>query len=171
MKVQSDTLSGIQTFRGLGYVEIDRILVPVCGQEMVDCGNNSECRWIPDQITRLRNPKPTIRGAVRGLFGLKGKGSTPIADSYFRTADGRKLLTVGEIEGIPLGIVDLVFSGGGGIQLIQMMGPFEMRYPGGLIASGALSAGAGPVAWPYAGSYFDTLDATTGEFPTEIFLR
>lgn len=138
MKIISESLKGIVTFRGFGFVMVDGILVPICGQEMIDFGNGAEASYVDVQIKKLFSAKPTIRGIFRGVLQSWGDGDGYVICKYGTvTADlpkssafaGGYAMVDGILEGIPLGIVlGRDFDPGASVYTPRMCAPFEVRY-------------------------------------------
>lgn len=117
MKVMNENLKGMVSFRGLGYVEIDGLLMPVCGQEVIDLGNGAEVRYVEQQIVRITKSAPRVRGVFYGELFYDGD----LEDWFYRRADGKILLQEGFLEEIPLGL-----SVGGAGELF-VRAPFRLR--------------------------------------------
>ena len=121
MKVINETLKGLNTFRGLGFVDFDNLLVPVCGQVMLDFGNGCEVRYIDQQIKRLKSPAQPVRAVVRGSLSLVEDPT----ESYciFTSALGNYTLLPGDLEGIPKGLMNWETG------KTQFVAPFRCRFP------------------------------------------
>lgn len=163
MRVMNETLQGIVSFRGLGFVEIDGLLVPVCGQVQMDLGRGSEVRYVAEQIKRLPDAKPTIKAVIRGLLYSDDEG-TPV--QYFESADKQLRFLRGDIEGIPLGLWD--FGNGSGSYILQCIAPFKLRLPNNNASS---TPGGYQRKFDTDAPYWDNYVGGTGSpFTTEIFI-
>jgi len=105
MKIISETLSGVRSFRGLGFLRIEGILYPVCGSRQFDLGSGSNVAYLDEQIKRLETVEPT---QLATFIGRLISGNT--ANGFFGLVDrfnNRPLLGFGSIESIPLGLFAL----------------------------------------------------------------
>jgi len=162
MKIINEELKGLNTFRGLGFVDYDGILVPVCGQVLLDFGNGCTVRYIDQQIKRMMKPQPTVRGVVRGTISLVEDPT----DSYcrFLSTVGNYFLLPGTLEDIPMGMVNWETG------KTQLCAPFRFRVPDTLQRA-AIDDIMVIFSDPYAPAVNSSwMNEATTSFLTEIFI-
>lgn len=104
MTERSETLRGVHSFKGLGYVEISGQLYFVCGVKNFDCGEGCGVRYLVEQIERIaltQERKASYVGTCR-----------IVASVAEFVVSGKVLLTGGNVNGIPCGLSDVLGGGG-----------------------------------------------------------
>jgi len=101
--VKNDTISDEVSFRGLGYVEINGILMPVCGSRRFNVGRNAKVRWLDEQIERAKAEEE--RKAVFEVYCQLTDPTSTVRLATGRVTGGKVLLQQGYEEGLPRGIV------------------------------------------------------------------
>lgn len=112
----SETIKGLNSFRGIGYIRLNGFLIPLCGSIQLDGGNGCQVEWISPMVRRMRIIEPPIKAVISGNFDCN--------TLEFKSFDNLYSLNSGFIDGIPLGISNNI----NGV-MIQMHAPFRFRYP------------------------------------------
>lgn len=100
MKVISEQLSKVNSFRGLGFLELNGVLYAVCGSRQFDFGTRATARWIDGCLTLLKTVEPEMRATylVGSVAVAAGSGEAAVFDP-----DGKPIMYSGALEGIPFG--------------------------------------------------------------------
>lgn len=165
--VKSAIMKGQRSIRGLGYAEINGLLVPVCGSKFFDFSEGMVVRYREEALQMVR-PEMQMEAALSITIVKPGTGYTA---EVFLNQHGRPRTKISNngvaVEGIP---DVLVFGEYTGQWVVQTRGPFAIRWPEIIIADDATT---GPVNQidsksPYIITAYTGDDAVT--IDTEIYI-
>lgn len=98
MTINTETMKGKISFRGLGFILLNGMNVAICGSRQVDCGYGAEVKWIDGQLIKVP-VEPEIRATYVASFD-DAAGAT--GDPVFSVVGGPTLY-LGRSEGLLLG--------------------------------------------------------------------
>jgi hypothetical protein len=150
--VKTQLLKGEHSFRGLGFVLVNGLNVPICGSKRFQFGEGVQVKWRPRQL-ELVKPEDEVRAVVPVLLGDEG----PNEEWYIRRVSDSVLIDDGiSMEGI-LSILGM------NVYDVQVRAPFRMRFPDELLI------GAGK-AFDSLAPYWGNLANYRSSFETEIWI-
>jgi len=170
MEIKSDFLKGMHSFRGIGFVEVEGQLIPVCGSEVFNFHSGANVRYLKEQIQMVKAEER--RKAVYLVHvNATSPGSTVIRKG---SSTGPIIMEVGEEEGIPKGVGNEAFT----YDCIYLLPPFRWRIPDlARMEEPAGSAATDPrptlrnVQATHYAFFPDEFDSTVGStFATEIWI-
>lgn len=99
MKIIQKTLSGLVSFRGVGFVDVGGIQVGICGSKQINCGAGCNVRWVDIQLQMV----PLEAELVGVKMVTLNVYAVAAGEWLVRDTDGKDLLYYGHLEGLNLG--------------------------------------------------------------------
>jgi len=141
MKIISKNLTGLVSFRGVGFLNVGGLQMAVCGSRPVNCGVGLQVRWCDTQLIQVPF-EPEIRATYR--VRTRANSATNEDPLFYDYDTGKDILFQGVKEGLLLG------AASDGSTLFQVVPPLRLTH-----ATAEFDAGDGmyPVWNSSSGSY------------------
>lgn len=160
-------LKGEHSFRGVGFVEINGLLYPICGSRRFNLSEGDAVRYRVEQLQMVR-PEEQREAVVRVRINFVS--GPDIFQIYYRGSNGNptKMVDDGLVQdGIPS-----VLANREGEDKLQMTAPFRIRFYDRVINTSGLVSGSGSISQfiddPVTPIYNNLL--SYGNIDTELFL-